>query len=175
MRARTFPVRWNYNWYIYLCTLPHTHLGINLKFINTSTMQLARVIRLSVNKSYQFIILKVRRARAAVFTLYVQSSNLHIKSCRQCYCARWCIQTSPEVWWNYSVRHLPNMILCTFIFTIPGFIMKNNVSSNHLSVNKSYRFIYFAPIGGTCPRHVPLHRPARVLSTKRIQTIQNHV
>ena len=77
-------------------------------------MQLARVIRLSVNKSYQFIILEVRdatRARAAVFTLYVQSSNLHIKSCRQCYCARWCIQTSPEVRWNYSVRHLPNMIL----------------------------------------------------------------
>ena len=39
-------------------------------------MQLARVIRLSVNKSYQFIILEVRdatRARAAVFTLYVQS------------------------------------------------------------------------------------------------------
>ena len=35
-------------------------------------MQLARVIRLSVNKSYQFIILEVRdttRARAAVFTL----------------------------------------------------------------------------------------------------------
>ena len=63
-------------------------------------MQLARVIRLSVNKSYQFIILEVRdatRARAAVFTLYVQSSNLHIKSCRQCYCAQWCIQTSPEV------------------------------------------------------------------------------
>ena len=167
--SRTFPVRWNYNWYIciYLCTLPHTHLGINLKFINTSTMQLARVIRLSVNKSYQFIILEV-------YSPYIRS-NLHIKSCRQCYCAQWCIQTSPEVRWNYSVRHLPNMILCTFIFTIPGFIMKNNVSSNHLSVNKSYRFIYFAPIGGTCPRHVPLHRPARVLSTTRVQTIQNHV
>ena len=132
-------------------------------------MQLARVIRLSVNKSYQFIILKVRRARAAVFTLYVQSSNLHIKSCRQCYCAQWCIQTSPEVWWNYSVRHLPNMILCTFIFTIPGFIMKNNVSSNHLSVNKSYRFIYFAPIGGTCPRHVPLHHPAHVRAYKQFK------
>ena len=101
--------------YIYLCTLPHTHLGINLKFINTSTMQLARVIRLSVNKSYQFIILKVRRARAAVFTLYVQSSNLHIKSCRQCYCARWCIQTSPEVRWNYSVRHLPNVLSLQFL------------------------------------------------------------
>ena len=43
-------------------------------------MQLARVIRLSVNKSYQFIILEVRdttRARAAVFTLLTVYIYMH--------------------------------------------------------------------------------------------------
>ena len=61
----------------YTCAPSPTHIyniGINLKFINTynNPMQLARVIRLSVNKSYQFIILEVRdttRARSRVYAI----------------------------------------------------------------------------------------------------------